>query len=103
MWAGSVVLGSRWAGRLVWLPPAAAPRQAVPPGEEVPTYTTRAGDLLDWVCWRFYGTAPGAVTAVLAANPGLAAWGTDLPHGLVLRLPSLPTAATLTHLPRLWN
>jgi phage tail protein X len=53
-------------------------------------YLTKAGDTLDWVCWRQYGTRTGAVEAVLEANQGLADAGPVLPAGLTINLPDLP-------------
>jgi len=100
MWAGSVVLGQRWAGRLVWLP-LAAPRRAETPPAPGTYYTTRAGDLLDWIAWRFYGRTQGTVAVVLAANPGLAEWRPVLPGGLVVLLP--PVAAEPDTVAGLWQ
>jgi len=92
VWAGSLVMGQRWAGRLLWLP-VAAPRVAEAPAPQGTRYTTRDGDLLDWVAWRFYGRTADTVAAVLAANPGLAEWGPVLPGGLVVWLPEVPATA----------
>ena len=53
-------------------------------------YRTRDGDVVDEICWRYYGSRPGAAEAVLAANPGLAGRGVVLAGGLVIVLPALP-------------
>lgn len=54
-------------------------------------YTTRDGDRLDLICWRWYGTLAGTVERVLDANPGLAARDpAHLPSGVVITMPPLP-------------
>ena len=65
------------------------------------TYRTLAGDVLDWICWRYYGRQSGAVEAVLAANVGLAERGAVYPAGLVIRLPDL--AEPVRQPTRLWD
>lgn len=53
-------------------------------------YRTRAGDTVDLIAWRHYGTtAGGVVEQVLAANPGLADRGAQLPGGLIVLLPDV--------------
>jgi phage tail protein X len=32
------------------------------------TYTTKDGDMLDHICWKYYGNVKGAVEQVLQAN-----------------------------------
>ena len=64
-------------------------------------YTTLAGDMVDAVCHAHYGRRPGAVEAVLAANPGLAAMGPILPAGVRIVLPDLPAPGPSTV--RLWD
>jgi phage tail protein X len=54
------------------------------------TYTTKTGDMLDKVCWDYYGARAGAYEKVLAANPTLARRGPVLPAGLVLVMPDIP-------------
>lgn len=59
-------------------------------------------DTVDAICWRHYGRTLGMTEAVLAANPGLAAVGPVLPHGLEVELPELvssPAAQTV----QLWE
>lgn len=74
---------------------------------ETTTYTTRDGDTVDYVAWRFYGgTVPGATEQVLEANPGLAAYGPTLPAGLQLVLPAadqVQAQAADTKEVRLWD
>lgn len=64
-------------------------------------YRTLAGDVLDWICWRYYGRQSGAVEAVLAANVGLAERGAVYPAGVVIALPELP--APVSQPTRLWD
>ncbi|WP_337038162.1 MULTISPECIES: tail protein X [Enterobacteriaceae] len=51
-------------------------------------------DTVDAICWRHYGRTLGMTEAVLAANPGLAAVGPILPHGLEVELPELVSSST---------
>lgn len=56
------------------------------------TYTTtRDGERLDLICWRWYGTLDNrAVERVLDANPGLAARDpARLPAGVTIVLPEI--------------
>jgi len=54
------------------------------------TYTTKDGDMLDRVCWEYYGME-SAVTKVLEANPGLADLGPVLSAGVEIVLPEIAT------------
>ncbi|MEQ9132642.1 MAG: tail protein X [Salinisphaeraceae bacterium] len=51
------------------------------------TYRTKAGDMVDEICWLHYGRSRGTMEIVLEANPGLAAYGPVLPAGVVITLP----------------
>jgi len=64
-------------------------------------YISRQGEMVDWICWRFYGRQAVAVEAVLAANEGLADYGAVLPEGVAIRMPRL----SVPSLPivRLWD
>jgi phage tail protein X len=66
-------------------------------------YRASQGDMLDHICWRFYGKQSGAVEAVLAANPRLAELGPVLPVNTTVRLPALPVAVTEVQPIRLWG
>lgn len=58
------------------------------------TYTTRDGDTVDFIAWKFYGaTTNQVVEAVLAANRGLADYGPQLPAGLAITLPEIAAPA----------
>ncbi len=65
------------------------------------TYRTLAGDVLDWICWRYYGRQSGAVESVLAANVGLAERGPIYPAGVIIALPDL--AEPVRQPTRLWD
>lgn len=67
------------------------------------TYSTREGDSVDFIAWRFYkSTDAAAVLQVLQANPGLADHGPALPAGVDVVLPELD-ATTETAGVRLWD
>lgn len=67
-------------------------------------YTTAHGDMLDLICWRYYGRTSGVVEAVLAANPGLAALGPVYAAGVEIALPdAAPTDPTAAPVARLWD
>ncbi|WP_111745628.1 tail protein X [Salinisphaera orenii] len=50
-------------------------------------YRTQAGDMVDEICWLYYGRTRGTVERVLAANPGLADRPLILPAGVEITLP----------------
>lgn len=64
-------------------------------------YTTREGDTVDFIAWRYYGTGSMTV-AMLQANPGLADYGPVLPGGIDLVLPDAEAQDT-TEGVRLWD
>lgn len=66
------------------------------------TYRTADGDMLDDLCWRYYGQQAGAVERVMAANPGLAERGPVYPAGTLITLPDLPPPQTRRPV-RLWD
>ena len=53
------------------------------------TYISKRGDVLDLICFRTYGYAPGAMEAILELNPFLADFLGGLPAGLEIILPDL--------------
>lgn len=56
------------------------------------TYISKAGEMVDEIVWRHYGTdSNGIVEAVLNANPGLADYGMELPLGVTVTLPDMPS------------
>lgn len=66
------------------------------------SYITRQFDMLDDICWRFYGRTQQTVEAVMIANPNLADLLPILPEGLTISLPDLPQPETSETL-RLWD
>ena len=69
-------------------------------------YTTTDGDVLDAIVLAHYGDRADALgdvlAAVLDANPGLADQGAVLPAGVAIKLPELPTPASIPTV-RLWD
>ncbi|WP_210712598.1 MULTISPECIES: tail protein X [Pseudomonas] len=57
------------------------------------TCRTSDGDLLDTLCYQYYGHLNGCVEAVLDANQGLADEVQPFRAGLLIRLPALPARA----------
>ncbi len=66
-------------------------------------YRTKDGDMLDAIAWKHYGPRPGAVEALLEANPGLADQGPLLSPGQIVALPPLPDAVQEIQTVRLWD
>jgi phage tail protein X len=66
----------------------------------VVSYTTKDGDMLDWICWKHYGTT-AVLEQVLAANPDL----TDekLPAGIIVNLPFIGSIKSKKQEIKLWN
>lgn len=65
--------------------------------KNIQQYRVTEGDMLDHICFRYYGeNAVGALEQVLAANPGLASHGPKLPAGMVVNLPELEKEETST-------
>ncbi|WP_019236474.1 MULTISPECIES: tail protein X [Wolbachia] len=52
-------------------------------------YIARENEMLDYICFKHYGYSSGAVEIVLEENPGLAEYGSFLPAGLKIRLPTI--------------
>lgn len=66
-------------------------------------YITKDGDVLDWVCFKYYGSLTDRqAEEVLDANPGLADMGAILPSGIEITLPELTPPATTKGI-RLWD
>lgn len=62
------------------------------------TIRTSDGDVLDSLCYVYYGRLAGVVEAVLAANPGLADQPQPFASGVLIVLPdiSVQSQATVT-------
>lgn len=65
-------------------------------------YRCQDGDMLDAICFVYYGRSSGAVEAVLEANPGLADIGTVYSAGRLIILPDLPDSSAQTTV-KLWD
>jgi phage tail protein X len=68
------------------------------------TYRTADGDMLDQICWSYYGTSTGVTEAALGANPGLGDLGPRYAAGVEIVLPDLPPSTVPAVNPvRLWD
>lgn len=68
------------------------------------TYLSRDGDVVDRIAWQQYGVVNDDVlSAVFAANPGLADRGTALPAGVLVTLPDIPNPSTQQQAVTLWE
>ncbi|MFP3019912.1 MULTISPECIES: tail protein X [unclassified Wolbachia] len=52
-------------------------------------YIAQENEMLDYICFKHYGHSSGAVEIVLEENPGLADYGSFLPAGLKIKLPTI--------------
>lgn len=64
--------------------------------------TSVQGDTVDLICARHYGYTAKVTEDVLAANPGLAALGVQLPVGTRVKLPAI-TPAPIKNTIKLWD
>ena len=64
------------------------------------TYTTKEGEVLDWIVWRHYGTI-SALEQVMKANPNI----TDekLSAGIEIKLPYIETVQKTDNEVKLWS
>lgn len=69
--------------------------KTTPRADGAALYTTEAGDMVDHICWRFYGREVGPTEAVYDANPGLTAYGPVLPEGVAIILPVNATSSVV--------
>ncbi len=53
------------------------------------TYITKDGDVLDLICWKYYGSTSGTVEKVLEANRHLANLDAVFAAGIKIILPDL--------------
>jgi phage tail protein X len=63
-------------------------------------YTTKECDVLDWICWKHYGTT-AVLEQVLAANPDLTY--EKLPVGAMVNLPFIGSISSKRGEARLWD
>ncbi len=66
------------------------------------TYITKDGDVLDSICWKYYGSTTDVVEKVLEANRHLAELGAIFSAGVKIILPDL-TLAEETESVKLWS
>jgi phage tail protein X len=66
------------------------------------TYVTKDGDVLDAICWKYYGSTTGVVEKVLEANRHLAELGSIFAAGVKIILPDL-TREEETESVKLWS
>lgn len=66
-------------------------------------YRTKDGEMMDAICFRYYGRSSGVVELVLAANQNLSRRAEQLPAGLVISLPDLPVQTNDVTPLRLWQ
>ena len=63
-------------------------------------YTTKEGDVLDWICWKHYGTTD-VLEQVLAVNSRATQY--KLPAGIVINLPYISSIKSKKNEVHLWN
>jgi len=66
-------------------------------------YETKDGDMIDAICYRYYGASSGYMERVLAANSGLAAQGPVYPAGVLIELPDVQASAVQAKRKTLWS
>ena len=66
-------------------------------------YRTRQNEMLDAICYRYYGKTAEVVEHVLAANSHLADQGAILPEGLIIELPPLKLTSIRQPTLQLWD
>lgn len=66
-------------------------------------YITRANDMLDAICFTYYGESRNYTEAVREANPALSAFGPLLPAGVSIDLPNLDELNIQPDTIRLWD
>lgn len=52
-------------------------------------YISKDGEILDFICWLYYGRTTGVVENVLIANRHLAEYDAVLPAGVQINLPTI--------------
>lgn len=66
-------------------------------------YQTQAGEVLDQICFRYYGRTQRYTEAVREANPQLSEHSVILPAGVTIVLPALDALAIEEQTIRLWD
>lgn len=65
-------------------------------------YVTKDGDVLDAICWEYYGSTTGIVEKVLEANRHIADMGAIFEAGVKITLPDLDQEEA-TESVKLWS
>jgi phage tail protein X len=63
-------------------------------------YTTKENDVLDWICWKHYGTT-AVLEQILAANPDVT--DCELPAGIEIKLPYISSISSKNKEIKLWD
>lgn len=66
-------------------------------------YRTKENDMIDAICYRYYGEQSGVVEQVFAANQNLSRLPEQLPAGLFIELPPLINPSKDCTPLRLWQ
>ena len=66
------------------------------------TYTTKDGDVLDDICYIYYGHLTGTVEKVMQANYRLSQYGPILPAGIKIILPEIKIKSS-KDIVRMWE
>lgn len=66
------------------------------------TYTTKDGDVLDNICYIYYGHLTGTVEKVMQANYRLSQYGPILPAGVKIVLPKIKIKSS-KDIVRMWE
>lgn len=71
--------------------------------DSVELYTTVAGDMVDNIAFKRFGSSRLHAERILDTNPGLAAMGSVLPAGVVIRIPVPAVPDRQKTARRLWD
>jgi phage tail protein X len=63
-------------------------------------YTTKEGDVFDWICWKHYGTT-AVLETVLKANPDVTDY--TFSAGIIVNLPVIDSIENKRKQMRLWT
>lgn len=66
------------------------------------TYTTKDGDVLDDICYIYYGHLTGTVEKVMQVNCRLSQYGPILPAGIKIVLPEIKIKSS-KDIVRMWK
>nr|BDD44091.1 hypothetical protein 1 [Kangiellaceae bacterium] len=65
-------------------------------------YRTKDGDVLDNICWQYYGYTTGSTEIVLEANRKLEQYDAVFAAGIIIELPEIETPETEDTI-KLWS